>query len=47
MSRAFTSEEYEQKDVQIVAPKKKEETPDEELVFQYSKGRFLNDPALA
>ena len=47
MSRAFTSEEYEQKDVQIVAPKKKETTPDEELVFQYSKGRYLNDPALA
>jgi len=46
MSRAFTSEEYEQKDVQIVAPKKKETTPDEELVFQYSKGRDLNDPSL-
>jgi len=47
MSRAFTSEEYEQKDVQIVAPVKKETTPDEELVFRYSSGRNVNDPALA
>ena len=46
MSRAFTSEEYEQKDVQIVVPEKKEPSADEELVFQYSKGRDLNDPSL-
>lgn len=46
MSRAFTSEEYETKDVQVVAPKKKEESPDAQLVFEYSKKRDLNDPSL-
>lgn len=47
MSRAFTSEEYEQKEVPVIeAPKKKEESPDAQLVFEYSKKRDLNDPSL-
>lgn len=46
MSRAFTSEEYESKEVIIEMPEKREPSPDSELVFRYSKGRDLNDPAL-
>ncbi len=46
MSRAFTSEEYESREVVIELPEKREPSPDAELVFQYSKGRDLNDPAL-
>ena len=46
MSRAFTSEEYEAKEVVIEIPEKKEPSADSELVFEYSKGRNLNDPAL-
>ncbi len=46
MSRAFTSEEYESKEVVIELPEKREPSADAELVFQYSKGRDLNDPAL-
>ena len=46
MSRAFTSEEYEQKEVPIVIPPKIEETPDHDIVMRYSHGRSLEDPKL-
>jgi TPR repeat protein len=46
MSRAFTSEEYEQKEVPIVIPPKIEEAPDHDIVMKYSNGRSLEDPKL-
>ena len=46
MSSAFTSEEYEAREVVIKIPEKREPSADSELVFRYSKGRDLNDPAL-
>ena len=46
MSRAVTSEEYEQKEVPIVIPPKIEEAPDHDIVMKYSNGRSLEDPKL-
>lgn len=46
MSRAFTSEEYEQKEVPIVIPPKIEEAADHDVVMRYSRGRSLEDPRL-
>lgn len=46
MSRAFTSEEYESREVFVEPPKKVEKSPDADLVFAYAKGRDFSDPAL-
>ena len=46
MSRAFTSEEYEAKEVVVEIPEARVPSADMELVFRYSSGRDLNDPAL-
>ena len=46
MSRAFTSEEYESKEVIIEIPEARKPSADAELVFRYSNGRDLSDPSL-
>ena len=46
MSRAFTSEEYESKEVVVEIPEARVPSADMELVFQYSSGRDLSDPDL-
>lgn len=46
MSRAFTSEEYESREVEVVVPEKEEHSADAEIVFAYSKGRRFDDPSL-
>ncbi len=46
MSRAFTSEEYESKEVVIEIPEARVPSADAEIVFLYSKDRDLNDPSL-
>lgn len=46
MSRAFTSEEYESREVFVEPPRKVEKSPDADLVFAYSKGRDFSDPVL-
>ena len=45
MSRAFTSEEYDEKDVVIEELPDWESSGDKELVFAYSKGRDMSSPS--
>ncbi len=45
MSRAFTSEEYDEKDVVIEDLPDWESSGDKELVFAYSKGRDMSSPS--
>ncbi len=46
MSRAFTSEEYEVPDMPAVEIKESTQSEDHDLVYEYTKGRNTNDPAL-